>query len=395
LKVIAKNDVFVVSAVRTPIGSKNGYLRNWTAPELLGAALDEAIHRIDLDPELVDEVVTGCVYQLGEQGFNIARMGILSSRLPIKTPGVSVNRQCGSSLTAIQIAHMMIASGNMDVVIASGCELMSKYSIMSDMNGTLYTGEPMNHPITKRYIEIFGIPDQIASAQKIANIYGVTKQECQQFAIASHQKAHKATQNGYFKKEIMPMKGLDKEGHEITRDSDETIRPDTTVEKLESLKVLPNTEWLTPGLSSTITDGSSAVILMSAEKGQQLKLTPIARIVANAAVGSDPSLMLTGPIPVTPMVLKKAGLKMDDIDLFEVNEAFAPIPLAWAKELKADMDKLNVNGGAMALGHPVGNSGCRLSITAIHELQRRNARYALVTLCTGGGQAPATIFERA
>jgi acetyl-CoA acetyltransferase family protein len=159
--------------------------------------------------------------------------------------------------------------------------------------------------------------------------------------------------------------------------------------------VLPNTEWLTPGLSSTITDGSSAVILMSAEKVQQLKLTPIARIVANAAVGSDPSLMLTGPIPVTPMVSKKAGLKMDDIDLFEVNEAFAPIPLAWAKELKADMDKLNVNGGAMALGHPVGNSGCRLSITAIHELQRRNARYALVTLCTGGGQAPATIFERA
>lgn len=392
---IAKNDVFVVSAVRTPIGSKNGYLRNWTAPELLGAALDEAIHRIDLDPELVDEVVTGCVYQLGEQGFNIARMGILSSRLPIKTPGVSVNRQCGSSLTAIQIAHMMIASGNMDVVIASGCELMSKYSIMSDMNGTLYTGEPMNHPITKRYIEIFGIPDQIASAQKIANKYGVTKEECQQFAIASHQKAHKATQEGYFKKEIMPMKGLDKEGHEITRDFDETIRPDTTVEKLESLKVLPNTEWLTPGLSSTITDGSSAVILMGAEKVQQLKLTPIARIVANAAVGSDPSLMLTGPIPVTPMVLKKAGLKMDDIDLFEVNEAFAPIPLAWAKELKADMDKLNVNGGAMALGHPVGNSGCRLSITAIHELQRRNAKYALVTLCTGGGQAPATIFERA
>jgi acetyl-CoA acetyltransferase family protein len=391
---IAKNDVFVVSAVRTPIGSKNGYLRNWTAPELLGSALDEAVHRIDLDPDVVDEVVTGCVYQIGEQGFNIARMGILSSRLPIKTPGVSVNRQCGSSLTAIQIAHMMIASGNMDVVIASGCELMSKYSIMSDMNGTLYTGQPMNHPITKRYIEIFGIPDQIASAQKIANKYGVTKQECQQFAIASHQKAHEATQKGYFKKEIMPMKGLDKEGNEITKDSDETIRPDTTVEKLESLKVLPNTEWLTPGLSSTITDGSSAVILMSAEKVQQLKLTPIARIVANAAVGSDPSLMLTGPIPVTPMVLKKAGLKMDDIDLFEVNEAFAPIPLAWAKELKADMDKLNVNGGAMALGHPVGNSGCRLSITAIHELQRRNARYALVTLCTGGGQAPATIFER-
>jgi acetyl-CoA acyltransferase len=387
-------NVFVVSAARTPIGRQNGYLRNYAAPDLLGAVLDEVLTRIDLDPELIDEVVTGCVYQLGEQGFNIARMGILSSRLPIKTPGVSVNRQCGSSLTAIQIAHTQIASGNMDVVIASGCELMSKYTIMSDMNGTLYTGQPMNHPVTKRYMEKFGIPDQIASAQKIANKYGVTKEECQQFAVASHQKAHRATQSGYFKKEILPMKGLDKEGNEITRDSDETIRPDTTVEKLESLKVLPNTEWLTPGLSSTITDGSSAVILMSGEKVQELKLQPIARIVANAVIGSDPALMLTGPIPVTPLVLKKAGLQMDDIDLFEINEAFAPIPLAWAKELKADPNKLNVNGGALALGHPVGNSGCRLSITAVHELQRRNVKYALVTLCTGGGQAPATIYER-
>jgi acetyl-CoA acetyltransferase family protein len=387
-------DVFVVSAVRTPIGSRNGYLRNWTAPELLGAVLDEAIQRIDLDPGLVDEVVTGCVYQLGEQGFDIARMGILSSRLPIKTPGVSVNRQCGSSLTAIQIAHMMIASGNMDVVMASGCEIMSKYTIMSDMNGTLYTGQPMNHPITQGYIEKYGIPDQIASAQKIANKFGITRQECQQFAVASHSKAHQATQGGYFKREIMPMKGLDKEGKEIIRDTDETIRPDTTVEKLESLKVLPNTEWLTPGLSSTITDGSSAVILMSAEKVKELKLQPIARIVANAVVGSDPVLMLTGPIPATQMVLKKAGMKMEDIDIFEVNEAFAPIPLAWAKEMKADLGKLNVNGGAMALGHPVGNSGCRLTITAIHELQRRKAKYALVTLCTGGGQAPATIYER-
>lgn len=387
-------DVFVVSAARTPIGKNNGYLRGYSAPELLAAVLDEVLRRIDLDPALVEEVITGCVYQLGEQGFNLARMGILSSKLPIKTPGVTVNRQCGSSLSAIQMAHMMIAAGNMDVVIASGCELMSKYTIMSDMNGTLYNGQPMNHPITKDYIEKYGIPDQIASAQKIANKFGITKEECQQFAVASHQKAHKATIEGHFKKEIMMMKGLDKDGNEITRDTDETIRPDTTVEKLETLKVLPNTEWLTPGLSSTITDGSSAVILMSESKVKALKVTPIARIAANAVIGSDPSLMLTGPIPATQMVLKKAGLAMKDIDLFEVNEAFAPIPLAWAKELKADMNKLNVNGGAMALGHPVGNSGCRLSITAIHELQRRKARYALVTLCTGGGQAPATIFER-
>jgi acetyl-CoA acyltransferase len=387
-------EVFAVSAARTPVGRQNGYLRNYLAPDLLGAVLDEALKRIDLDPELVDEVVTGCVYQLGEQGFNIARMGILSSRLPVKTPGISVNRQCGSSLSAIQMAHALIASGSMDVVIASGCELMSKYTIMSDMNGTLYTGQPMNHPITKRYLERFGIPDQIASAQKIADKYGVTKEECREFAVASHQKAQRATDLGYFKKEILPMKGLDKEGNEIIRDSDETIRPDTTLEKLASLKVLPNTEWLTAGLSSTITDGSSAVILMSGQKVQELKLKPMARVVANVVIGSDPALMLTGPIPATALVLKKAGLKMDDIDLFEVNEAFAPIPLAWSKELKADLNKLNVNGGALALGHPVGNSGCRLSITAIHELQRRNAKYALVTLCTGGGQAPATIYER-
>ncbi len=387
-------DVFIVSAVRTPVGKNNGYLRGWCAPELLAAALDEVLRRINLDPALVEEVITGCVYQLGEQGFNLARMGILSSTLPVKTPGVTVNRQCGSSLTAIQMAHMMIAAGNADVVIASGCELMSKYTIMSDMNGTLYTGQPMNHPVTKGYLEKYGMPDQIGSAQKIANKFGVTKDQCQKFAVASHQKAYKATLEGRFKKEIMPMKGLDKDGNEVIRDTDETIRPDTTIEKLEALKILPNTEWLTPGLSSTITDGSSAVILMSEAKVKELKLEPLARIAANVVVGSDPELMLTGPIPATQMILAKTGMAMKDIDIFEVNEAFAPIPLAWAKELKADMDKLNVNGGAMALGHPVGNSGCRLSITAIHELHRRKARYALVTLCTGGGQAPATIFER-
>ena len=190
------------------------------------------------------------------------------------------------------------------------------------------------------------------------------------------------------------MQGLDKDGHKILCDTDEPMRAGVTREVLESLKVLPGTDWMTAGLSSTVTDGASAVLLMSGKKVKELGLTPLVRIVANAVVGSDPKLMLTGPMTATPKVLKMAGLKMDDIDLFEVNEAFAPIPLAWAKELQADMAKLNVNGGAMALGHPVGNSGCRLSVTAIHELQRRKAKYALVTLCTGGGQAPATIFER-
>ena len=388
-------DVFIVSAVRTPVGKQRGYYREYIAPELLALVINEVVERVKIDANLLDDVITGCVYQIGEQGFNLARMAILSSRLPVTLGGISVNRQCGSSLSAIQLGVGMIAAGTMDAVIASGCELMSKYSIASDMNCTLSNGQNAGHPITKSYIENYGIPDQMSAAQAIANKWKITKEECQDFAVASHEKAIKATKSGYFKKEIMPVQGLDKDGNKILCDTDETMRAGVTREVLDGLKILPGTDWMTAGLSSTVTDGVSAVLLMSGEKVKKLGLTPLARVVANAVVGSDPKLMLTGPITVTPKILKMAGLKMDDIDLFEVNEAFAPIPLAWVKELKADMAKLNVNGGAMALGHPVGNSGCRLSVSVIHELQRRKAKYALVTLCTGGGQAPATIFERA
>ncbi|HYA14464.1 MAG TPA: thiolase family protein [Syntrophales bacterium] len=387
-------DVFIVSAARTPVGRQNGYLRNWTAPELLGTVLDEVVRRIDLDPEIVDDVITGTVYQVGEQGFTLARMGVLAAKFPITVPGVSVNRQCGSSLTAIQLAYGMVASGIMDVVIASGCELLTKYGMFSDLNGTLHTGKPMGNPFGEFYTSRFGIPDQIKAAQMIADKWGITREECHEFAIASHRKAHAATVNGYFKKEILPIKGVDKDGNEIVRDTDEPIRPETSHETLSALKVLPNTKWITAGISSTITDGASAVVLMSEEKVKELKLSPMARFVANAVIGSDPEIMLTGPIYVTPKILKKAGLSLNDIDIYEINEAFAPIPLAWAKELKADLTKLNVNGGALALGHPVGNSGCRLTVTAVYELMRRNAQYALISLCTGGGMAPATIIER-
>ena len=387
-------DVFIVSAVRTPVGKQRGYYREYIAPELLALVLDEVVERVKIDVNLLDDVITGCVYQIGEQGFNLARMAILSSRLPVTLGGISVNRQCGSSLSALQLGAGMIAAGTMDAVIASGCELMTKYNIGSDLNCTLSNGQNAGHPITKTFMDKYGIPDQMSAAQAIANKWKITKEECQDFAIASHEKAIKATKSGFFKKEIMPVQGLDKDGNKILCDTDETMRAGVTREVLDSLKILPGTDWMTAGLSSTVTDGVSAVLLMSGEKVKKLGLTPLARVVASAVVGSDPKLMLTGPITVTPKVLKMAGLKMDDIDIFEVNEAFAPIPLAWAKELKADMAKLNVNGGAMALGHPVGNSGCRLSVSAIHELQRRKAKYALVTLCTGGGQAPATIFER-
>lgn len=388
-------DVFIVSAVRTPVGKQNGYLRHYAPPALLATMLDEAVSRAAIDPSLVDDVIAGCVYQVGEQGFNLARMAVLESKLPQTTGGISVNRQCGSSLSAIQIAAGMIAAGTMDTVIACGCEIMSKYGLASDLNCTLANGRNAGHPISQSYIERFGIPSQMAAAQAIAKKWEITKEECQDFAIASHEKALKATREGHFKNEIFPMQGLDKEGNSFVCDADEPIRTGVTRAGLDALKVIPGTEWITAGLSSTVTDGASAVVLMSGERMNELGLSPLARVVASAVVGSDPKLMLTGPITVTPKVLEKAGLSMKDIDIFEVNEAFAPIPLAWAKELKADSTKLNVNGGAMALGHPVGNSGCRLSVTAVHELRRRGARYALVTLCTGGGQAPATIFERA
>lgn len=387
-------DVFVVSAVRTAVGKQKGYFRDFLAPELLALALNESIGRIDLDGDLVDDVITGCVYQIGEQGFNLARMAVLASKLPVTLGGITVNRQCGSSLSAIQIAAGMIGSGTHDVIIASGCELMTKYGIASDMNCTLANGQHAGHPIGKFYLDKYGIPSQTDAAQAIANRWKITKEECQDFAIASHKKAHNAALEGRFAGEIFPVKGLDKDGNPINCMTDEPVRPGTTREALDSLKVIPGTEWMTAGLSSTVTDGASAMVLMSGLMANKLNLTPLARVVASAVTGSDPVLMLTGPISVTPKVLAKANLTMDDIDIFEVNEAFAPIPLAWAKELGADTDRLNVNGGALALGHPVGNSGCRLSVTAVHELKRRNGKYALVTLCTGGGQAPATIFER-
>lgn len=386
-------DVFVVSTTRTPIGKRQGYLRDYTAPDLLAAVLNEAVDKINLPPERIEDVIAGTVYQVGEQGFTLARMGVLASKLPETVPGISVNRQCGSGLSAIQMASAMIASGVMDIAIAAGCEHMSKYTMLSDMNGTLYTGDPMGNPLGKWYIDKYGPPDQLVSAQRIADKWGISKEACQEFAVSSHQKAHRATLEGRFKNEILPMKGLNKEGLSITRDTDETIRPETSLETLEQLKVIKGTTWITAGISSTITDGASALVLMSEAAVKEFNLTPLARIAANAVLGSDPSLMLTGPIPATKLILKKTGLNMADIDLFEVNEAFAPIPLAWQKEMDADPEKLNVNGGALALGHPLGNSGCRLSVTAINELKRSNKKRALVTLCTGGGMAPATIFE--
>jgi len=268
---------------------------------------------------------------------------------------------------------------------------------MCDFDGTLPDGRPQGSPLGEFLMKrVKGkLYNQAQAAQAIAEKWGVTKKECNAFAHESHQKASHATVSGYFKKEILPTEGVDKEGKKIVVDKDETIRPDTSLEKLATLKPVLDTDWITAGISSPVSDGASAVVLMSEARMKELNLSPLARVAANSVIGSDPFYMLTGPIDATPRVLDKAGLKMDDIDIFEVNEAFASVPLAWVKELNAPMKKLNVCGGAIALGHPVGSSGCRLSITAIYELMRRKARYALVTLCTGGAMAPATIFERA
>ncbi len=388
-------DVFIVSACRTPVGKRNGYLRNTLVPELLGFTLNKVVERIDLDPAVVEDVITGTVYQVGEQGFTLSRMGVFASKFPNHVAAVSVNRQCGSSLTAIQIGSAMIASGMMDITIGAGCELMSKYPIGCDCDGKLPNGNPQRNPIGKYYMDRVQnkLYNQGMAAQAIGEQWGITREDCEEFAVSSHTKAHQATEKGYFKNEIIPTEGLDDEGNKVTVDKDQTIRPDTNKEKLATLKPALGSKWIHAGISSPITDGASAVVLASEEAVKEHNLKPLAKIKANAVIGSDPILMLTGPLDSTPKVLKKAGLAMDDIDIFEVNEAFAPVPLAWVKELGADIDKLNVNGGALALGHPVGNSGSRLTVTAIYELMRRQGKYALITLCTGGAQAPATIIE--
>lgn len=390
------NDVFIVSTARTPVGKKGGYLREWISPKLLGHVLDAVVEKIDLDPALIEDNITGCVYQVGEQGLTLGRMGVFASKFPNHVPGLSVNRQCGSSLTAITLAYAEIKAGIHDVVIASGCEMMTKYGIATDTGGTLMNGQPMGVPYADYYFKRVEnqMMDQMNCAQQIAKEYNITKEQCWDLAIRSHTNAHNATVNGYFKNEIVPTQGKDKEGKDITVTTDEPIRQ-TSIEKLAALAPVSGTEWITAGISSPVTDGASAVVLMSEKKMKALKLKPIARIAYCCVIGSSPRLMLTGPVDVWPLMKKKSGLDKDDIDLFEVNEAFAPIPLAFINTYGIDINKLNVNGSALALGHPVGNSGCRIACTLVNEMQRRKARYGYETLCTGAAMAPAVIFERA
>lgn len=390
-------EAFIVSAVRTPVGKKNGSLSQFRADELLGIALREVVDRVGVDPALVDDVIGGTVTQVGEQGFTVARMGVLAAGFPDDTPGVSINRQCGSSLTALSFAAAEIIAGWRDCSIACGCEIMSKYSIAAEwLNLTLSNGKPAGMPIGPAYLNRTGgkFVDQGQAAELIAMKWEIKKDELDSFAMRSHQRAHRAQTEGRFDREIIPIKITTADGQEKILDRDETVRPETSMEALAGLKPVFGTKMMTAGNSSPISDGASAVLVMSGDMVKKLGVKPRARIVTSAVAGADPVMMLTGPIPATAKVMKQSGLNMQDFDRIEINEAFASVPLAWGREYQPDWEKVNSNGGAIALGHPVGNSGCRLVVTCLHELERIQGKYGLITLCTGGGMAPAVIIER-
>ncbi len=391
------NEVVIVSAVRTAIGRRNGSLAGMRADDLLAKVLRAVVDRVGVEPAQVEDVLCGVVTQVGEQGFVLPRIAALTAGFPLETPGMTVNRQCGSSLTAINLAAGSIAAGYHDCLIACGCEIMSKFPIAGEWFGLkLADGREAGIPWGPGYMKLTGgkLVDQGQAAEMIANKWGLTKEELDAFSLRSHQRAARATAEGRFKREILPLEITLPEGQQVCFDKDETVRADTSMEKLATLKPVFGTQIITAGNASPITDGASAVLLMSLEKARELGITPRARVVTCAVAGADPVIMLTGPIPATQKVLKKAGLKVADLDEIEINEAFAPVPLAWGRELNPDWEKVNPNGGAIALGHPVGNSGCRLTVTCLHELERTGGRFGLITLCTGGGMAPATIIER-
>ena len=377
-------EVVIVEAVRTPTGRRNGALKDVHPVVLAAMALRELMERAKIAPSLVEDVVMGCVSQVGEQGINIARNSVLQAGFPIEVPATTVDRQCGSGQQAIHFAANLIAAGVCDITIGAGVESMSRLPIGS----SIATG---GHPFPPSLLEMYPLTHQGLSAEMIAEKWNIPREELDAFSLRSHQLAAAATDAGYFDRELMSVSLAD--GSRFTHD--EGIRRDTTLEKLAALQPSFKPDGvITAGNSSQISDGAAAVLLMTPEKAAELGLRPRARIVAQKVVGVDPVMMLTGPIPATRQVLAKATLQVDDIDVFEVNEAFAPVVLAWKRELDPDMERVNVNGGAIALGHPLGCSGARLMTTLLHELERREARYGLQTMCCGGGLGTATIIER-
>jgi acetyl-CoA acyltransferase len=394
-------EAVIVDAIRSPMGKRNGKLSGWHPADLAGEVLNALVERNGVDPALVEDVIMGCVMQVGAQSLNIGRNAVLAAGWPESVPATTVDRQCGSSQQSAHFAAQGVIAGAYDIVVAAGVEVMSMVPMGSSMM-TPNTGAPFGPEVMARYQEKGGLVPQGISAELIAEKWDLSREHLDAFGARSQQFAARATDEGRFERELLSLqaKPVDKETGSLIRtdeilSTDEGIRRDTTVETLANLKPAFKPDGVvTAGNSSQITDGASAVLIMSEAKANELGLTPRARFHAFALAGVDPILMLTGPIPATESVLARGGLGIDDIDLFEINEAFASVVLAWEKEHHPDMDKVNVNGGAVALGHPLGCSGARLMTTLLHELERTGGRYGLQTMCEGGGLANATIIER-
>ncbi|HEV3267758.1 MAG TPA: thiolase family protein [Acidimicrobiales bacterium] len=385
----------IVDAVRTPGGKRNGKLKNWHAVDLASEALKALAARNNLDPTLVDDVIMGCVSQVGEQAFNVGRSAVLAAGWPESVPATTIDRQCGSSQQALHFAAQGVMSGAYDVVVAAGVEVMTRVAMGSSIGKD--AGWPFGPRVAERYEPVGGLKNQGIGAEMIADQWGISREELDEFSVESHRRAARATAEGRFEREIIPVYVRDDDGlaTDELMTSDEGIRPDSSVEALANLKpAFKEGGKVTAGNSSQITDGASAVLIMSEEKARELGFTPRAKFHSFALAGVDPVTMLTGPIPATTKVLERAGLTLDDIDLIEINEAFASVVLAWQKEHKVDLAKVNVNGGAIALGHPLGASGAKLCATLLNELERTGGRYGLLTMCEGGGLANATIIER-
>jgi len=382
----------IVDAVRTPLGRRNGKLKDWHPVDLAAETLKALQQRTGVDPNTIDDVVMGCVMQVGEQAFNVARNSVLAAGWPDGVPGTTIDRQCGSSQQAAHFAAQGVMAGAYDVVVAAGVEVMTRVPMGSAMADGKF-GFPFGPAMSARYAPEGGLVPQGISAELIADKWGISRDDMDQFGERSQRLARQATDEGRFQGQIIPVIGSD--GAMVT--TDEGLR-DTTMATLAALKPAFRSEEeggrVTAGNSSQITDGASAMLIMSEERANRLGLQPRARFVSFALAGDDPRLMLTAPIPATVRALAKAGLTIDDIDLVEINEAFASVVLAWEKELHPDMSKVNVNGGAIALGHPLGASGARLMTSLLNELERTGGRYGLQTMCEGGGMANATIIER-
>ena len=382
-------EVVIVEAARTPIGrghEEKGYYKDIHASSLLAKTYSELIERAGIEPSVVEDAIAGCAQQFGEQGINIARNAWLEAGLPIETPATTIDRQCGSAQQAVNFGAALVASGVLDTVIGGGVEHMGHISFADGMQVMQEHGMAFSPQLMERY----NLVPQGISAEMIADKWEIPRSELDEIGLRSHQLAARATEEGRFEREIIPFTV-----NGDTYVSDQGIRPDTSLEKLAELKpAFKEDGKITAGNSSQVSDGAAVVLLMTREKADELGLKPRARVLDQTTVGVDPVLMLTGPIPATKKLLDRNGMKLDDIDLIEINEAFASVIAAWRRELEPDMDRVNVNGGAIALGHPLGSTGARLITTLLHELERSDKELGLVTMCCGGGLGTGTVIQR-